>query len=294
MDPLSPKFTRNLVRKTARIMAGMDRVMRPGGIATDEGLSAAVRAGMQHLAAHKGDVAAAIASAKAVGAWLKDSVSEVAVPTDAGVGKRGIHREFAVTPDQPDPHAEHSGKPRAVWHGFVPTSPRHDPDPDSIGQVAKEAWHLVESVGTFLYNHPVATLAALGTEASGGGPEDPVADGAVAGEVAAAEALGASAGTTRALAAADMGLDADSVIELNGEISTNGTNVTVYIGMIRAVRLNPFRIIGSLTSMARAEGATTLTIRGSIVNEQLLNIVIRRYGGQTIGGIEQIVIPIGK
>jgi hypothetical protein len=160
--------------------------------------------------------------------------------------------------------------------------------------VAKEAWHLVESVGTFLYNHPVATLAALGTEASGGGPEDPVADGAVAGEVAAAEALGASAGTTRALAAADMGLDAESVIELNGEISTNGTNVTVYIGMIRAVRLNPFRIIGSLTAMARAEGATTLTIRGSIVNEQLLNIVIRRYGGQTIGGIEQIVIPIGK
>jgi hypothetical protein len=160
--------------------------------------------------------------------------------------------------------------------------------------VAKEAWHLVESVGTFLYNHPVATLAALGTEASGGGPEDPVADGAVAGEVAAAETLGASAGTTRALAAADMGLDAESVIELNGEISTNGTNVTVYIGMIRAVRLNPFRIIGSLTAMARAEGATTLTIRGSIVNEQLLNIVIQRYGGQTIGGIEQIVIPIGK
>jgi hypothetical protein len=260
MDPLSPDFTRNLVRNTARILDGVDRVTRPGGIATDEGLSAAVRAGMQHLAAHKGDVAAAIASAKAVGAWLKDSVSEVAVPTDAGVGKRGIHREFAVAPDQPDPQAEHSGEPRAVWHGFVPTSPRHDPDPDSIGQVAKEAWHLVESVGTFLYNHPVATLAALGTEASGGGPEDPVADGAVAGEVAAAETLGASAGTTRALAAADMGLDAESVIELNGEISTNGTNVTVYIGMIRAVRLNPFRVIGSLIAMARAEGATTLTI----------------------------------
>jgi hypothetical protein len=152
----------------------------------------------------------------------------------------------------------------------------------------------MEAVGSFAFQHPLAALAVLGTELLGGGPEDPVADGAVAGEVAAAEALGVTAGTTRALAPADMGLDAESVIELNGEISTNGTNVTVYIGMIKAVRLNPFRIIGSLTAMARAEGATTLTIRGSIVNEQLLNIVIRRYGGQTIGGIEQIVIPIGK
>jgi hypothetical protein len=46
-------------------MAGMERVMRPGGIATPEGLSAAFHAGMQHLAAHKGDVRAALASAKA-------------------------------------------------------------------------------------------------------------------------------------------------------------------------------------------------------------------------------------
>jgi hypothetical protein len=53
------------VGKTARIMAGMERVMRPGGIATPEGLSAAFHAGMQHLAAHKGDVRAALASAKA-------------------------------------------------------------------------------------------------------------------------------------------------------------------------------------------------------------------------------------
>jgi hypothetical protein len=46
----------------------MDRVMRPGGITTDEGLSAAVRAGMQHLAAHQGDVRATLASIKTAGA----------------------------------------------------------------------------------------------------------------------------------------------------------------------------------------------------------------------------------
>jgi hypothetical protein len=71
-DPLSPEFATDLVRKTARIVDGMDRVMRPGGITTDEGLSAAVRAGMQHLATHQGDIAAALASLKAAGATADD------------------------------------------------------------------------------------------------------------------------------------------------------------------------------------------------------------------------------
>jgi hypothetical protein len=71
-DPLSPEFATDLARKTARIVDGMDRVMRPGGIATPEGLSAAVRAGMQHLATHQGDIAAALASLKAAGATADD------------------------------------------------------------------------------------------------------------------------------------------------------------------------------------------------------------------------------
>jgi hypothetical protein len=84
MDPLAPEFTRNLVRKTARILDGMDRVMRPGGIATDEGLLSAVRAGMQHLAAHKGDVQAAIASAKAGGTTGHKSAPRVDHATAGG------------------------------------------------------------------------------------------------------------------------------------------------------------------------------------------------------------------
>jgi hypothetical protein len=66
-DLCMPEGTHNLMRKTARIMAGINRSIRPGGIATDEGLSAAVGAGTQHLAAHKGDVRAALAAAKAAG-----------------------------------------------------------------------------------------------------------------------------------------------------------------------------------------------------------------------------------
>ncbi len=91
MDPLAPEFTRNLVRKTARIMAGMDRVIRPGGIETNEGLSAAVHAGMQHLTAHKGDVTAGIASVKAAGAGWTDSVKEVAAPASKAVAKVAVH-----------------------------------------------------------------------------------------------------------------------------------------------------------------------------------------------------------
>ncbi len=62
--------------------------MRPGGIATDEGLSAAVRVGMQHLAAHKGDVVAALASAKSTGAGWRDPVPEVGLPADIAMVSR--------------------------------------------------------------------------------------------------------------------------------------------------------------------------------------------------------------
>jgi hypothetical protein len=129
MDPLAPEFTHTLVRKAMQAIAGMDRVTRPGGIATDEGLSAAVCAGMQHLAAHKGDVRAALAAAKAAGARWTDSVAEVAIPANAEAAKPGMHREPATSPDQPHSLAERQGEPRAVWHGVVPISPRHPTEP---------------------------------------------------------------------------------------------------------------------------------------------------------------------
>jgi hypothetical protein len=71
IDLCRPEGARDLVRQTMRIMAGMDRFSGPvtyPTMHTPEALSAAVHAGMQHLAAHKGDVHAAMASAKAAGA----------------------------------------------------------------------------------------------------------------------------------------------------------------------------------------------------------------------------------
>jgi hypothetical protein len=185
--PLAPEFTRNLVRQTARILDVMDRVMRPGGITTPEGLSAAFHAGMQYLAAHKGDVAAAIASAKAAAAVRRDSAPEVAVPAKAELAKPAVHHEPTAAPDEPHPQAEQPSEPRPAWHGFVPTSSRPEHTPDSAGHLAKEAWHLMEAVGSFPFRHPRATAEVAGTEIIGLGPEDPAADVAAGAEIAVAE-----------------------------------------------------------------------------------------------------------
>ena len=135
----------------------------------------------------------------------------------------------------------------------------------------------------------------LATEVAGLGPEDPAADAAVVGEIAAYEGGAfAAANTVRALTAADLGVDAGALTQLSGTVSAAGSNVTVNIGMIEGSIANPFGVIGSLSSMASAQGASTLTIEASIANPALLNILVQRYGAQTIGGIERIVIPLGK
>jgi len=121
--------------------------------------------------------------------------------------------------------------------------------------------------------------------------------GAGAGAASVAEEAGAAAATaataTRALTAADLGVDAGSLTQLSGTVSTVGTNVTVRVGMIEGSVANPFGVLRSLSTMASAQGATTLTIEASIANPQLLSVLVQRYGAQTIGGIERIVIPLG-
>jgi hypothetical protein len=96
MDPLSPEFTGDLMRQTKRAVDGMDRVMRPGGIATPEGLSAAVRAGMQHLATHKGDIAAGLASLKAAGAAGHKSEPTPPTPWTHRISKAEADRLFVA------------------------------------------------------------------------------------------------------------------------------------------------------------------------------------------------------
>jgi hypothetical protein len=142
---------------------------------------------MQHLAAQKGDVHAAMTSAKAAGARWTDSVTEVAAPASKAVAKAAAHNELAAAPNQQQPQAEQPSEPRAVWHGSVSTPPHHGSAPDSAGRLVQSSIDLAETVGRFVSNHSFAALIVLGTEIIGGGPEDPAADGAAGTEIALAE-----------------------------------------------------------------------------------------------------------
>jgi hypothetical protein len=118
MDPLAPEFTHTLVRKAMQAIAGMDRVTRPGGIATDEGLSAAVRSGMQHLAAHKGDVRAALAAAKAAG-----EAGHAVEPTPHGeTSNPGLMDEPVA--EFMRPHVRPTGAANAVFLAPAATDPK--------------------------------------------------------------------------------------------------------------------------------------------------------------------------
>jgi len=98
------------------------------------------------------------------------------------------------------------------------------------------------------------------TEAAGGGPEDPVADVIVAGEIAEEAGLFESAAsTTRSLTPADIGVNEGALTQLSGSVTSQASNVTVNIGMIQGTISNPFGLIGSLISMAQAQGAATFS-----------------------------------
>jgi hypothetical protein len=118
MDPLSPDFTGNLVRQTARIMANMDHVMRPGGIVTGEGLSAAFGAGMQHLAAHQGDVVTAIASMKAAGAASAEPEPSPPSPWPHAISEAEADRLFVAACHASAREAAKAAGPR--WTDPVP------------------------------------------------------------------------------------------------------------------------------------------------------------------------------
>jgi hypothetical protein len=190
MDPLAPEFAPTLVRKTARIMAGMDRVMRPGGIATDEGLSAAVRAGMQHLDAHKGDVRAALAAAKS-GEPTRDSP----VPTPPPLHQPEETGEPAVTDDPAGQPVWHFVRPRRSGAVSKPAPSSADVDNGPTPFAGEDA---IETLGAMLLGAGVA-LAATGI----GAPEGLVLageGGSVLAGAAIADPAAVGAGTATAAA----------------------------------------------------------------------------------------------
>ena len=48
--------------------------------------------------------------------------------------------------------------------------------------------------------------------------------------------------------------------------------------------VNPTKVIDNLVNVAKAQGANSIRIQGTIANEQLLNVLSKRYNFVTSGG----------
>jgi hypothetical protein len=79
---------------------------------------------------------------------------------------------------------------------------------------------------------------------------------------------------------------------LEGTFSVTNGVATAQIDMIEGQVTNPFSVIDTLSAIARANGAETLNIQGTLANDRLLNILNLRYGATSQGSLETISIPL--
>jgi hypothetical protein len=101
----------------------------------------------------------------------------------------------------------------------------------------------------------------------------------------------APSSVSRALTEADLGVKG-TISELRGTLSVENGVARARIDMIRGNVENPFEIINNLSNTARANGATTLRIEGTLANERLYNILKARYGLTSEGATDVITIPL--
>lgn len=98
----------------------------------------------------------------------------------------------------------------------------------------------------------------------------------------------------RPLTVGDLGLNGDSIDQIDGSIClTNGT-MTVRINHIEGAIENHrvFSIVRSLRNLAHENHAAQLTIECTIANERLLDIVTRRYNAVSDGGVDRLTWEI--
>ncbi|BDA78464.1 hypothetical protein LPTSP3_g13940 [Leptospira kobayashii] len=112
-----------------------------------------------------------------------------------------------------------------------------------------------------------------------------VGQAVVAGETAV---INAATIAPRALTQSDIGING----VVRGTFSMQNKLAKVNIEMIDDNIANPFKIIDNLTSVAKAQGATSLNIEGVLANPRLYDILIKRYNFITEGGKEILRIPI--
>lgn len=64
------------------------------------------------------------------------------------------------------------------------------------------------------------------------------------------------------------------------------------VDMIHGEVQNPLQVVGNMAEAAKASGATSLRIEGTIANERLYNVLQRRYGLTSSGATDSITIPL--
>ena len=95
--------------------------------------------------------------------------------------------------------------------------------------------------------------------------------------------------SNRALTADDLGL-AGKVDELSGSFSVQNGVANVRIDMVKGEITNPFSIVDNLIETAKASGATSLRLEGTLANGRLLGVMKQRYGATTSGANDIIQI----
>jgi hypothetical protein len=98
---------------------------------------------------------------------------------------------------------------------------------------------------------------------------------------------------SRELKAADLGIRG-TVKELKGTFAVKDGVATMRVDMIVGKIDNPLQVVGNMVNEARAAGASTLRIEGSIANDRLYNVLNARYGLTSSGATDSITIQLGK
>jgi hypothetical protein len=91
----------------------------------------------------------------------------------------------------------------------------------------------------------------------------------------------------------DLGIEGN-VEDIQGTFSIRGGIAVVKIYFIQGDIKNPFRILANLQQRAIELGASKLKIEATVVNEKLYNVLTKRYGMKTSGGIDMIEIIFKK
>ncbi|MFV3126486.1 hypothetical protein [Niveispirillum sp. KHB5.9] len=128
-------------------------------------------------------------------------------------------------------------------------------------------------------------LLGAGTLAAG-------AVGKLAGVADEAASMAGNVGNfTRNLEAADLGVKG-TLQELRGAFTMNEGAATIKVDMIRGEIRNPLNVVGNMMETAKANGANSLRIEGTIANERLYGVLEQRYGLTSSGSVDSIDIPI--